>query len=257
MKLAKIKWNGEEEIRENILLSTVQEVYEYSQMTSDTAASNISEWLKGRIPPNRWDHYIRNTGTWGNPLVSAVSEMFITGKNAIYTVDTHIHKKYTNMCLGVIAGHKIVVNKVGGYCYLTDKLHEVISIEDFIKDNPRFYVINEGTQWMNLENDPQVEERTKEYLGAIDPNFSYICHLHQYAEVELRVIFKEFKDKGGIGIHVYTTAGNITQMEEYSRAIVHAGIKNVIFEFNAGINDDIVEVVSWLQNKNINVEIVE
>lgn len=66
--------------------------------------------------------------------------------------------------------------------------------------------------------------------------FSYITNLRVFDKEDLIDIFKEFLASGGEVLYIYTTGQDVGQMYQYTEAAIEAGIKEMILEFNSGIN---------------------
>ena len=164
-------------------------------------------------------------------------------------------QKIKNMLDSVQAGETLLVNSVGGYCPFTEGYHKIIEESEYVAIRKRTYVINKNTKYINLENDPELEEHTIKYLTSIDPNYSYICELRNYNIEELVEIFKDFQDNGGDTVYVYTTGMDVPQMYDYTEAIVQSGIKKVEFEFNAGYDMEHDGIIEDLKINNINVDV--
>ena len=254
MKLAKVEWYGEE-VCENILLETVQDVLDYQDLLVTNTSETFSRMVKDRIPVARWDHY-GHDGAYGNSFNMAVQKCKIFGGRPIMEFDKITNTKCISILGQIQKGQQVVINKVGGWCPVMDSVHKVLEVTDYQPHSNRKVVINPDTQYINLENDPDLEKRTIEYLSAIDQNYSYVLRLCEYSEDELVQIFKEFMSAGGHTVYVYTTGSNVNQMWEYSRAIISSGLKNVIFEFNSGTDADILEVVQYLKDNSIIVELI-
>lgn len=111
------------------------------------------------------------------------------------------------------------------------------------------HVINDKTQYINLENDPHLEEHTRQYLGQRDPKFSYILNLGGYSKDALVQVFTEFKAKGGKTVYVYTTGMNVPQMYEYFDAAQKAGLHDFEFHFNAFITDRIQGFIEHIKTR--------
>lgn len=109
------------------------------------------------------------------------------------------------------------------------------------------YTIKENTQYINLENDPELEERTRQYLGERDANYSHILNLHKFSKANLVKVFTEFKANGGSIVHVYTTGTNVPQMYEYFDAAKEAGLNDFVFEFNAGTGNGIDRFINHIK----------
>ena len=254
MQLAKVEWYGNE-ICENILLSTYEDVLEYQQLLVNNTNNTFHKVVTSKIPLTRWDHYGWDY-KYGNSFNLAVQKCKIFGGRPIMEFDKITNEKCVSILSCIHKGQSVVINKVGGWCPVTGSIHKILEINDYIPKSDRQAVIKDNTKYINLENDPKLEGRTIEYLSALDKNYSYILRLVEYSKEELINIFKEFITKGGEIVYVYTTGSNVGQMWEYSEAIIGSGLKTVAFEFNWGYNEQHKDVVEYLTENHITVEVL-
>lgn len=161
-------------------------------------------------------------------------------------MDGLIQQKFLNMADNISKGRKLLVNPLGGYCFMTDDVN-ILSEDSFETAFQLTYSIKANTQYINLENDPELEERTRQYLGERDPNYSHILNLHKFSKDDLVKVFTEFKENGGSIVHVYTTGTNVPQMYEYFEAAKDAGLNDFVFEFNAGTENGISEFIQHIK----------
>lgn len=237
-----------------ILIDSTDTLLEYMEYTSEKVVDQTKRLIKSGAGIERWDHMITKSHE-GSILAATIIKCKAEGKNPILEMDGIIQQKFMNMFENLQKGRQLLVNELGGYCFMhEDYIIESEKILD-IGFKPT-HVINEGTQFINLENDPELENRTKEYLGAIDANYSYVLNLHKYTQSMLVDVFTEFKAKGGKVVHVYTTGMNVPQMYDYFEAAQLAGLNDFEFEFNAGISKGIREFINHA-NSLANVKIIE
>lgn len=254
MQLATVKWH-DNEICTNILLETSEDVFQYQELLANNAAMTVDHLFKSKIPVNRWDHF-GHEGAYGNPFNMAVQMAKIEGGRPLFNLDRVANEICVAILKQIMKGDTVLINKVGGWCPYTPSIHEIIEVKDFVYTSNRKAVIKNNTKYINLENDHILEKRTKDYLGALDQNFSFILCLREYSERELVKIFEEFSAKGGQIVYVYTTGSDVAQMWEYSEAIIKSGLKVVEFEFNAGYTDEHKEVVEYLQQNQVSVTLI-
>jgi hypothetical protein len=157
----------------------------------------------------------------------------------------HLAAKERRFVELVANGETILVNNVGGYCTYDPDYYTIINVRE--TEIPKNYVINEGTKYINLENDPELEQHAIDYLERVDQNYSYITNLASHDYHSLVEIFGEFLKAGGDTVYVFTTGMNVEQMYEYESAARHAGIRKFEFEFNSGINNDIQKFIDYLK----------
>jgi len=228
-----------------LLLESFNELTEYMEFTSGRVVEQITRLLRSKVSPERWDHMITRTPE-GSILAASIIYCQAHGKSPLIEMDGIIQQKFLNMANNISQGKKLLVNPLGGYCYMTEDI-SILSEETFETGFQLTYTVNENTQYINLENDPELEERTRQYLGERDPNYSYILNLHKFSKDDLIKVFTEFKENGGSIVHVYTTGTNVPQMYEYFDAAKEAGLNDFVFEFNAGTENGIAEFISHIK----------
>lgn len=220
-----------------LLLENFNELTEYMEFTSGRVIEQITRLMRSKVSPERWDHMITRTPE-GGILAASIMYCQTHGKSPLLEMDGIVQQKFLNMADKISKGQKILVNSLGGYCSMSDDV-KIISETTFETSFELTYTVNKKTQYINLENDPELEERTRQYLGERDPNYSHILNLHKFSKEDLVKVFTEFKENGGSIVHVYTTGTNVPQMYEYFDAAKEAGLNDFVFEFNAGTGNGI------------------
>lgn len=228
-----------------LLLETFNELTEYMEFTSGRVVQQITRLLKSKVSPERWDHMITRTPE-GSILAATLIYCQAKGKSPLLEMDGLIQQKFLNMADNISKGRKLLVNQLGGYCFMTDDVN-ILSEDSFETAFQLTYTIKANTQYINLENDPELEDRTCQYLGERDPNYSHILNLHKFSNDDLVKVFTEFKENGGSIVHVYTTGTNVPQMYEYFEAAKEAGLNDFVFEFNAGTENGIAEFIKHIK----------
>ena len=254
MRVAIVRWH-QSEVCENLIIESIEDVFAYQEHLAKNTSDTFSKVVKARIPNTCWDHY-GHEGEYGNSFNMAVQKCKILGGRPIMEFDKITNEKCIAILGCIQKGMKVLINKVGGWCYLHSDYHEVLGYKEYVPSSERKAVINENTQYINLENDPTLEKRSIEYLSSVDENYSYVLRLIEYSDEELAIVFKQFIAFGGHTVYVYTTGSNVNQMWDYSRAIIKSGLKNIVFEFNAGMNGQIAEVINFLKDSSITVGLV-
>lgn len=237
-----------------IMLSTPEELLEYSAHVSEKVVEQTTRLLKSQANPNRWDHMITATPE-GSILAGALASCKIKGGRPIFEMDAVMQRKFMNMLEHIAKGEHVLVNSRGGYCTMHEDF-EILSTSVLDTGFKPTHIINENTTYINLENDPELENRTKQYLGERDPNFSYVLNLRKYDKTALTAVFKDFKANGGKIVHVYTTGMDVPQMYDYFEAAQTAGLNDFVFEYNSGISEGIQGFIDYTK-KLANVEIVD
>lgn len=228
-----------------LLLETFNELTEYMEFTSGRVVQQITRLLKSKVGPERWDHMITRTPE-GSILAASIIYCKAHGKSPLIEMDGIIQQKFLNMADNISKGRKLLVNPLGGYCFMTDDV-SIVSEDSFETAFQLTYTIKEHTQYINLENDPELEECTSQYLGQRDPNYSHILNLHKFSKDDLVKVFTEFKENGGSIVHVYTTGTNVPQMYEYFEAAKEVGLNEFVFEFNSGTENGIAEFINHIR----------
>lgn len=220
-----------------ILLENADALMEYMEYTSELVVEQMKRLIKSKAHVERWDHMITNTPE-GSLLAATILHCKMHGKNPILEMDGIMQQKFLHMLQAIIKGNRVLVNSVGGYCTMLPSW-EIDTQEDMYIGFQPTHVINENTQYINLENDPELESHTRQFLGERDKNFSYVLNLHKYDKDALVKVFTEFKVKGGSIVYVYTTGMNVPQMYDYFEAAKTAGLNDFVFHFNAIISEGI------------------
>lgn len=232
-----------------LLLENFSELTEYMEFTSGRVVAQITRLLKSKVGPERWDHMItalQKVAFWQR--LSCIARHMAKAHCLKWMVS--FSKSILNMADKIAKGQKLLVNPLGGYCSMGDDV-VILSETAFETAFQLTYTINKNTQYINLENDPELEERTRQYLGERDPNYSHILNLHKFSKKDLVSVFTEFKENGGSIVHVYTTGTNVPQMYEYFEAAKEAGLNDFVFEFNSGTEngiDDFIKHITPLCN---------
>ncbi len=237
-----------------ILIKTADELLEYFEYTSNKVVEQTKRLIKSDVEVNRWDHMITKSHE-GSILAANIIDCQFNGKNPILNMDSIMQLKFNNMLADLMKGRELLVNSVGGYCFMAPEF-EILGEEVFDTSIKPTHTINENTKYINLENDPELEKRTVEFLSKLDENYSYILNLHHYSEEALVEVFTQFKANGGQFVHVYTTGFNVPQMYSYHQAALTAGLVDFVFEFNSGITEGIQGFIEHAK-KSSNVTIVD
>lgn len=253
LKKIKVKFYNEE--CDYTLIETFDDVMDYLGIVHQNVGETVHNLLTKDLDVQNWDHLVYSMDK-GGVLTAAVGVAKLRGTNPLFEIDGLVQTKLINMMKLINAGEKVIVNKNGGYCNLSPKLHTVLSISDHADEAEETVFIKNNTAYINLENDPVLEKRTIQYLSEKDPNFSYVLRLRDHDVSALTEIFKKFKINGGRVVYVYTTGIDINQMYEYSDAMIAAGIKEIELELNAGKTNEHDEVIAYLKKSMVNVTLI-
>ena len=229
-----------------ILIEDYNDLRDYIQFSNREIELGIRSVIKSPEPLSRWDHLCPDPSTFGALFHMSVIDCKMNGGNPLLNLDKWTQRKYEGMFDSIQEGYCIIVNKVGGWCPFNrdsvDLLENVgyepnmnYFINDRFKDQP--------TQYINIENDPDLEQYTREHLYKLDSKYSYIRNALHLTRDQFDIIFTEFKSKGGKGVWVYTTGMDTDQMRLYTNTAIECGLTEFIFVFNSGTSLDIVDFI--------------
>jgi len=233
------------------LIKNFDELREYADSMNSKVSDTINRVLKSNVPQDRWDHLTERSDA-GGIMSAAIMRSKLTGENPLYTMEPLFLEKLKTMSGYLLKDETLLINENGGYCTYTPGCHTILSEEEYVE--PTTYMINKDTQYINLENDPDLEERTEEYLGEVDPNYSYICCLRKFSEEELVGIFREFMANGGTTVYIYTTGMDVPQMYSYCDAIIESGLKAVEYEF---VGEDNQGILEYLKENGVEATLID
>lgn len=230
-----------------LLISNIEELTQYMKHTSDNVAKLVLGLMRDSVPVDRWDHCVTKDSA-GAILKGTLIHCQFNGESPVLSIDKVMLEKFSNMMKYVIEGKKLLINCVGGYCSAPEDATFIFEEEMDLSFKPT-YLVKDNTKYINLENDPKLEEYSKNYLNKKDNNYSYITNLSSHTNEQLEVIFKEFKSKGGEVVYVYTTGLKVQQMYDYFNTAVKAGIQTFEFEFNVDIIGAIKDFIDYAKDK--------
>ncbi len=229
-----------------ILLEDFTDLRDYIQFANKEIELGIRSVLKSPEPVSRWDHLCPYPSTFAALFKLSVMDCELNGGNPLLNLDKWTKRKYEGMFDSIQEGYCIIVNKVGGWCPFNSD--DVELLENVGYEPNMNYFINsrfkdQPTTFINIENDPELEQYTREHLYKLDNKYSYIRNALHLTGDQFDIIFTEFKSKGGKGIWVYTTGMDTDQMRKYTNSAIECGLTEFVFVFNSGTNMDIVDFV--------------
>lgn len=236
------------------LIESMEDFKMYVEKMNESLAESIGRIMRSGVDISKIDHILRRDNLGDAILTGSFMECSVNGGNPLLNSSTSLQLRIDGMLGILLDGQIVAVNHVGGYCPLSDDW--IVEYVDSFEEESNYF-ISEEASFMNLENDPELEERTKEYFKENDYKLSYIIRLRSFKYHDLVDVFKQFKSKGGYGLYVYTTGIDVTQMYTYSKAAIAAELNEVVFEFNAGISVEILEVIQYLKDHGIGVTYYE
>ena len=236
-----------------ILIENIEDLKSYAAMENSDVEDAMVRMMRSDEGIERWDHLVTNDSA-GGIMAAAINKVKVAGGAIIPEASALLNKKIHNMLLQLMDGETLLVNKVGGWQPVTDKM-TLTNIRPFTPTIDLTYVIAKNASIINLENDPKLEQHVIDYFDENESELSYVLNLRRFGKDDLITVFMEFIEAGGHTVYVYTTGLDVQQMFEYSDAIIESGLKNVVFEFTAGISDSHKEVIQYLKDAEVIVEV--
>ena len=230
-----------------------EELSEHLDITLDTTTRELTKLIKSKESVDNWDHYQPSANAGALRLAIGMSK--VDGVNPIYSVDKYQCSISQNKLNTLLEHGNVLINGVGGYTHYDPEYMVVLSKKEMkpIDQLKNFYHIPSGTKYLNLENDPELEEYTQNTLSTIDVDFSYVVNLRSFSKERLEEVFTEFVSKGGQGLWIYTTGSDLEQLQDYVILASRVGIKKYYFTFNSGISEELHETLVYF--KSIGLEI--
>lgn len=272
MKNVKVKYlylknkSEEDSTAEGVLIESLEDVEVLAAEFERAENRVITKFVTSGEGPNRYDHVLFGLRPTEKPLATlAVVYGGLQEKNPIYMLPIAKEMALNSVRSTLISSGPVFMNANGGFTPTMNKNNEG-EWEDYLEiieerefdtfENKVKYRIDKNTKYLNLENDWELERDAVKWLRDNDSNYSYITELSTLHLVyQLPSLMKEFVENGGTHIYVYTTGQNHKQMYDYSKVAIKAGIKNFVFDFNSGMDDNINEFIAWLKPK-ANVEVL-
>jgi hypothetical protein len=209
-------------------------------------SQHVSQLIVDRVPPKKWDHCIGDHPS----LALSVTDAYIKEDANPFSHLPNAIGMRRQVLTDCINKHGVVwVNKNGGCCSPT-KTMTIVERSPLIKLSINdLYTIKPNTRFLNLENDPELEQYTVDWMQGNDPHFSYLTSMRYFSNKQLSAVFKEFCAAGGTSLFLYTTASDVVQMDRYLTLAKAAGIEHCLFHFNQGYTQSITDCL----NKHINL----
>lgn len=252
---------------DGVLIETLEDIKLLEQEYNRAEERVIKKFVTSGEPSRRYDHVISGLRPTEQPLaILAVAYGTMHEKNPIYMLPSAKAAALKTATSTLLRQGAVFMNEKGSFTPIMSENRETGEPENYLEiieerdfDNFEHKVrhrIQDGTKYLNLENDWELERAAIKWLEQKDRKFSYITELSTlHLEYELPRMFEQFVEKGGTHIYVYTTGQNYAQMYDYSKVAIRAGIKDFVFDFNAGMDMNINEFVDWLKQR-ANVEIL-
>lgn len=237
---------------EGILIEDHLDFLEYCKFAEKEIELGIRAVFNSSEPMERWDHICRDPSTFSAMFSLSFTKAKMEGGNPLLKLDDVINQKYRAMINCLLKGQSILVNKVGGW-FPFGKEVNMIRIEPFeYKPELHYYIPKKSkdkqTKYINIENDPELEEYTYKHLRKLDPNFSNIRNAIHWRREDFLKVLKEFKQQGGKGLWIYTTGLDVDQMYRYTQAAIDVGIDEFIFIFKGEETQELFDFATFLRN---------
>jgi len=242
MKIATLTDDLNQTHKDVFYLETMDDFDEFRKLSEQSHEDEITLALKTDIPESRWDHLF-DSSLGGNPI-------YVSG--AILSIKLERIREW------IRDGYVIIANQRGEYFPIFDVMGiEIVEIKEYTFNKSQYVNIKENTKIINLENDLYLEQVAINFMRERDPNYSTIRKLKKFNFLELCDIFERFKENGGEVAYIYTTGIDTEQMYEYTNALIVAGVKTVIFQFNVGIDNRIQIFLDTIHFCDIEVELIK
>ena len=232
----------------------VEELLTHLDITLDTTTRELLKLVKSKENVDKWDHYQPSANAGALRLAIGMSK--VDGVNPVFSVDKYIAQISDNKLKTFLEYGNIIINGMGGYNYYDPEYMVILSKKEMepIDQLKSSYKVPDGTKWLNLENDPELEKYTQDNLSSIDINFSYIVNLRSFCEERLKEVITEFVSKGGRGLWIYTTGSDLEQLKDYVILTNKLGVEKYKFTFNAGMTEELHNTLLSFKNMGLSIE---
>lgn len=251
MKKVKYLSPNTNEKQDAFLISNIKELDEYNDYCQKAIDAFINQVLTRDLLKEKEDIVPdcgQLRGVWKYALFKSQSD----GTNPLLMLPWKYKEKYEGL-LDLVADKKyVLINMNGGYEYtssIPEILREEVVENLFLSENVK---LNEGSSYIVLENDIEIDPKGHKIVSLMDKDYSYITSLSNHSVEDLKGVFDSFKDIGGENIYVYTTGRNIKGMYKYTEAAIKSGFKEIKIDFNDGLNDSIEEYLNHFKD-DINI----
>ncbi len=239
-----------------LLLETIEDWYAYKTIAFNDLSSALGKVLRSSVPKERWDHF-NISGIGASAFRAAALKAGINGGNPVLDSIAGLEATSDYKRDLIERGERVVVNSNGGYFWLMPH-HEIVSEEFWDSNADRDHLVNirENTVLLNLENDPELEKHSIEYMQARDENYSYILDMRGWSNDVMKYHFLKFKENGGRSLYVYTTATDVPQVAMYLGLAIECDINEATIELNSGTSPALADVLTKYSDL-MNLTVVE
>lgn len=226
------------------LIDSLETLEQYRDMSNQSFKQGVKSLIKSNQHPSGWDHMVTRSD-FGGILACAIESAHTKSNSPLLELANVYDGKMMTMALLITNGSKLILNDVGGYCIVSHDDYVVIDKYEKVKT----YSVKVDTKYINIENDPQLEEYTKLNLPKFDKNYSHITNAIQLTRSEVKEILIEFKSNGGIGIWQYTTGMNIDQLYMFIDVGIEVGLYAFAINFNGTKTHAINELIKKYESQ--------
>lgn len=253
MKRVRVKYLNQNAEAEGLLFENVGDLKLLREELTKAEEGVMMKFIKSGESYDRLNHIVSGFQPLERSIANlAILKRMISGINPIYNLGICSEEYLNTLRSQLVKGRTVFMNKNGGLCPVEGTLEILEIIEDsaIFKKYPKYY-IGKAPKVINLENDFEIESVARDYMRKTfgDSHYAHITDMKTLSEREFNKIFKEFVEKGGEYVYVYTTGLDYEQMYEYSKYALQNGIRKFIFDFNCGIDKDIQKFVDWLSER--------
>lgn len=239
------------EKQDAFLISNIKDLDEYNDYCKKAVDAFTNQFLTRDLYKEKEDVVPdcgQLRGIWKYTLFKSHSE----GGHPLLMLAWNYQEKYERLFYLVANKKHVLINMNGGYEYkdsIPEILREEVVENLFLSENVK---LNEGSSYIVLENDIEIDPKGHKIVSLVDKDYSYITSLSNHSVEDLKGVFDSFKDIGGENIYVYTTGRNIKGMYKYTEAAIKSGFKEIKIDFNDGLNDSIEEYLNHFKD-DINI----
>jgi len=223
------------------ILENESDFCDFFKREEDKLLSDFSAAVKSKMPTYQWDHIYGLLG-FSTSIAKA------KGSSPIIEASLILNAKETDMLRMIANGNKVFVNMNGGYHRFNDKTHTIIRYIGSKEEKTTNISIAKNPTLINLENDPMIEKKTKDFYNENKLELSTVVNLRMFDKSELINVFNEFHNAGGYGVYVYTTGSDLIQMKEYIDAVIGSKLNTLVIELNTELTKEIQEVFDYAKS---------
>jgi len=247
---------------EVILLDSVGDVLTYLQMAEEAATDVFTTLIEGDLDIERWTHYTERTNKYiRGTAQSSIVLGSLKETNPIYEIAGLLASKTQNMLKFIEDGKVVIVNRNGGYSYITSDYHTILNSEEINAGSLAKSKISlkKDSKLLVLENSPELPEAVEAKAIEMDPNFSSVCGLSKMSKEGIIDMLKSFTDGGGDSIYVQTTGYDIEQIKQVAGIVNFfvRNIKEVTVEVTGGPTPELEVIANTLRDKGVSIIIEE